>query len=68
MRRGLKLVGWVFVIFGSICLCLHTFGGVKWLDEAHAHWVMGWAFGANHLAYGVYLKLTAEPAEEGDEE
>ena len=64
MQRGLKLVGWFFVIFGSICLWLHTLGEMKWLDEAHAHWVMGWAFGANHLAYGLYLKLTAKPVEE----
>ena len=64
MRRGLKLVGWGFVICGSICLCLHTMGDVKWLGEANANWVMGWAFGANHLAYGLYLKLTAEPMNE----
>jgi hypothetical protein len=64
MRRGLKLVGWIFVSLGAICLYLHTFGKVQWLDEAHAHWVMGWAFGANHLAYGVYLKLTAKPMDE----
>ncbi len=68
MRRGLKLVGWIFVILGCICLCFHTLGEVTWLDEAHAHWVMGWAFGANHLAYGLYLKLTPEPTEVvGDE-
>ena len=64
MQRGLKLVGWVFVISGSICLYLHTMGDVKWLGEANANWVMGWAFGANHLAYGLYLKLTAKPVEE----
>ncbi|MBC8325146.1 MAG: hypothetical protein H8E27_05930 [Verrucomicrobia subdivision 3 bacterium] len=67
MRRGLKLAGWIFVVLGSICLCFHTLGEVVWLDEAHAHWVMGWAFGANHLAYGLYLKLTPEPMEEVDE-
>lgn len=64
MQRGLKLVGWIFVISGSICLYLHTMGEVKWLDEANANWVMGWAFGANHLTYGLYLKLTAKPVEE----
>jgi len=64
MQRGLKLVGWVFVISGSICLYLHTMGDVKWLGEANSNWVMGWAFGANHLAYGLYLKLTAKPVEE----
>jgi hypothetical protein len=30
----------------------------------NAHWLMGWAFGANHLAYGLYLKLTAKPTDE----
>jgi hypothetical protein len=64
MQRGLKLVGWIFVISGSICLYLHTMGDVKWLGESNANWVMGWAFGANHLAYGLYLKLTAKPVEE----
>ena len=64
MQRGLKLVGWIFVISGTICLYLHTMGDVKWLGEANANWVMGWAFGANHLAYGLYLKLTAKPVEE----
>ncbi len=64
MQRGLKLVGWIFVISGSIFLYLHTIYDVKWLDEANANWVMGWAFGVNHLAYGLYLKLTAKPVEE----
>ncbi len=68
MRRGLRLAGWIFVALGSICLCLNTYGEWKWIDEAHAHWVMGWAFGANHLVYGLYLKLTAEPPEEDREE
>jgi len=64
MQRGLKLVGWIFVISGTICLYLHTIIDVKWLGEVNANWVMGWAFGANHLAYGLYLKLTAKPVEE----
>ncbi len=61
MRRGLRLAGWVFVVLGSICLSLHAFYNLSWLHEQHAHWVMGWAFGANHLVYGLYLKLTEEP-------
>ena len=64
MQRGLKLVGWIFAISGTICLYLHTIVDVKWLGEVNANWVMGWAFGANHLAYGLYLKLTAKPVEE----
>jgi hypothetical protein len=32
-----------------------------WLNGKHAHLLMGWAFGANNLMYGLYLKLTSEP-------
>ena len=60
MQRGLRWLGWIFVFFGAICLCLHELGHVSSLKD-NAHWVMGWAFGANHLIYGLYLKLTAEP-------
>jgi hypothetical protein len=42
---------------------LHALGYVPVLKD-NAHWLMGWAFGANHLAYGLYLKLTAKPTDE----
>jgi hypothetical protein len=63
MQRGLRLLGWIFVIIGIICLFISEFGETSWLIDSQAHWVMGWAFGVNNLAYGLYLKLTAEPLE-----
>lgn len=63
MQRGLRLLGWIFVIIGIICLFISEFGETSWLVDSQAHWVMGWAFGVNNLAYGLYLKLTAEPLE-----
>ena len=63
MQRGLRLLGWFFVIIGIICLGISEFWGTSWLVDSQAHWVMGWAFGVNNLAYGLYLKLTAEPLE-----
>jgi hypothetical protein len=61
MQRGLRLLGWIFVIIGIIFLFISEFGETSWLVDSQAHWVMGWAFGVNNLAYGLYLKLTAEP-------
>ena len=63
MQRGPRLLGWIFVVIGIICLGISEFGKTSWLVDNQAHWVMGWAFGVNNLAYGVYLKLTAEPLE-----
>jgi hypothetical protein len=63
MQRGLRWLGLIFVFFGAIFLCLHELGYVPGLKD-NAHWLMGWAFGANHLAYGLYLKLTAKPTDE----
>ena len=63
MQRGLRWLGWIFVFFGAFCLCLHELGHIPSLKD-NAHWVMGWAFGANHLIYGLYLKLTAEPLDD----
>lgn len=63
MQRGLRLLGWFFVIIGIICIGISEFWETSWLVDSQAHWVMGWAFGVNNLAYGLYLKLTAEPLE-----
>jgi len=63
MQRGLRWLGSIFMFCGALCLCLHELGYVPALKE-NAHWLMGWAFGANHLAYGLYLKLTAKPTDE----
>lgn len=61
MRRGLKLLGWSYLILGSLCLFCQESGQVEWLNESRAHLVMGWAFGVNNLIYGLYLRLTSEP-------
>ena len=61
MRRGIRLLGWIFVIIGSLCLFFHELEQTPWLNGKHAHLLMGWAFGANNLMYGLYLKLTSEP-------
>ena len=61
MRRGIRLLGWIFVIIGSLFLCFHELEQTPWLNGKHAHLLMGWAFGANNLMYGLYLKLTSEP-------
>ena len=63
MQRGLRWLGLIFVFLGIICLCLHELGFVPALKE-NAHWLMGWAFGVNHLVYGLYLKLTTKPTDE----
>ncbi len=61
MRRGLRLLGWVFVVFGSFCFFFYELGLMSWISGDHAHLLMAWAFGANNLIYGLYLKLTTEP-------
>ncbi len=63
MRRGLKLLGWIYILLGGLCLLFQESGQISWLNESQAHLVMGWAFGVNNLAYGLYLRLTSEPRE-----
>ena len=62
MRRGLKLLGWIFIISGFLCL---TFNSLERTDESIAHWIMGGVFGLGNLMYGIYLKVTAEPLDAG---
>ncbi len=63
MRRGLKLFGWIYLLLGIACLFLNEFELMSWFNESRAHLLMGWAFGVNHLAYGLYLRMTSEPRE-----
>jgi hypothetical protein len=57
MQRGFKLFGIMLVIAGSAVLCAAAF--VPSLQSPRvAHAVMGFFFGALHLAYGVYLQIT----------
>jgi hypothetical protein len=55
MPRGIRLLGWAFILGGCGLLAL----GIPDLPRAHyAHGVMGFFFGALHLAYGTYLFST----------
>jgi hypothetical protein len=59
MARGIKLLGWLFILPGCLLLaspCL-TDGGSPALT---GHLIMGAAFGGLHLAYGIYLYFTEQ--------
>lgn len=57
MPRGIKLLGWLFIIGGTLLLL-----GLAALSEPpefrFAHPIMGGIFGGLHLAYGIYLHFT----------
>jgi hypothetical protein len=56
MPRGMKLFGWTFVIGGSV---LFAMGEPAWASpHEYGHGIMGFFFGALHLAYGAYLHFT----------
>ena len=63
MRRGIKLLGWLYVVFGLVLLFISKVEFLTFFNEHTAHWLMGLGFGVFNLAYGVYLKLTLEPLE-----
>jgi hypothetical protein len=54
MTRGMKLFGWVFILFGCFLFLLFVNGAASFSP----HLLMGFFFGGLHLAYGVYLYLT----------
>jgi len=56
MPRGVKWFGWIFV--ASACACLVVLAAIRPEKPFSAHWLMGFFFGALHLAYGAYLYLT----------
>ncbi len=56
MPRGVKWFGWVYVGLASGALLFLAI--VQPEVEINAHWLMGFFFGALHLAYGGYLYLT----------
>ena len=58
MPRGIKLLGWLFMITGTLLL-LGLVAAANYPDFHRAHWVMGGVFGGLHLAYGIYLHFTA---------
>ncbi len=59
MQRGIKLLGWVFVLCGCALMAARYDGGGR-LSYQVGHMVMGSAFGGLHLAYGIYLYFTEQ--------
>ena len=57
MHRGIKLLGWLFILGGCALLAAHCPAASEG-PLAGEHWVMGGVFGGLHLAYGVYLYFT----------
>jgi hypothetical protein len=58
LHRGIKLFGWVFILGGG---GLFAMGIPDWAPRAYyANGIMGFFFGALHLAYGVYLYFTEQ--------
>lgn len=55
MSRGVRWFGWVYII---VVPCLFVFLLAVQPAGLSPHWVMGFFFGALHLAYGAYLVLT----------
>lgn len=55
MPRGVKLFGWIFIICAFIWIVVVS---IRPEFVPNANWIMGFFFGALHLAYGVYLYLT----------
>jgi hypothetical protein len=64
MPRGIRLLGWLFILAGSgllLGLTLATpvyFYSVTKTTLAYAHLLMGLFFGGFHLAYAIYLFFT----------
>ena len=58
MPRGMKIFGWALIIGGCALFAMGLPDGVKHYDYAYA--IMGFFFGALHLAYGVYLYFTEQ--------
>lgn len=57
MPRGIKLLGWLFIIGGTLLL-LGLVAQPEPPEFQFIHVVMGTAFGGLHLAYGIYLHFT----------
>ena len=57
MPRGIRWLGWIFIIVGSVLLSSLTSSG-HWVDHLQPNLLMGGIFGGLHLAYGIYLFFT----------
>jgi hypothetical protein len=56
MPRGIKWLGWLFILFGSALLIFSFLGA--WPEWLSPNLLMGASFGGLHLAYGIYLFFT----------
>ena len=57
MQRGIKLLGWFFILYG--CALLYATTLVLELQTSlAAHAIMGTSFGGVQLAYSLYLYFT----------
>jgi uncharacterized membrane protein YfcA len=57
MHRGIKLLGWLFILCGCALVATRCYTAA-WLSLEFGHQVMGGVFGGLHLAYGIYLYFT----------
>ena len=56
MPRGMKILGWAFVLSGTVLFEFGIPDGFSRIDYAYT--IMGFFFGLVHLAYGIYLYFT----------
>jgi len=57
MPRGIKLLGWLFILCGCGLMATRCHAGTP-LSLFDGHRVMGGVFGGLHLGYGIYLYFT----------
>ena len=57
MHRGIKLLGWLFILSGCALMAASCFAEGP-LALLQGHRAMGSVFGGLHLAYGIYLYFT----------
>jgi len=57
MPRGIKLLGWLFIIGGTMLMIGLALQGSA-PEFRYTHVAMGAVFGGLHLAYGIYLHFT----------
>jgi len=63
MNRGIKLLGWLFILCGCALIAARYQPGSA-LSSLDGHWIMGGVFGGLHLAAGVYLYFTEQSRNE----
>ena len=63
MHRGIKLLGWLFIMCGCALMAARGQPDATW-PVLNGHFVMGGVFGGLHLAYGIYLYFTEQSRNE----